>query len=577
MLRAYVQKWRHRVLSLSGLHPAAASRDWAGAAFRDFVPRDGNRDAMLSTIAGYERRVAARFDAFAAGGDSGLELAKSLTDVCSWIAGQAGHRDAGLKTYVDVSDDARAMRILIDRVARLSSRSVPMEALDVTALVLEHLPTHRPALIVHAELLLERGDVEDAIDTIQRALRVQAVCTTSQELLFRAYRRKQEQGSTDPELAALDYDLKSKFCDVPFRQLATGYQGDAFICLCPAWVPYPVGNILQAESADAIWNSANAQEIRRSILDGDYSYCSRTLCSLIGAQQLPDKASLTDPILRHYIDDHVTRIGEVPVLVHLNHDPTCNLACPSCRTEVLASTAEENDQFARATERVILPLLRKVRGHAYITGGGEAFASKHFRSILKALNREEYPGLYLILITNATKLTASRWNDFPDLPEMIDIVLVSMDAASPETFEKLRRPAKWDVVMKNLEHITAMRRGGLIRNVGLNFVVQKDNFREIHDFITLGDRLGVDRFWFQRMANYGSYEEATFADIDVTSPSHPDHAALLEILRNPAMKRQDVLNMLVPVLPEAIGSEEPLHPLVTVGGKEWNVPAFGLA
>ena len=36
-----------------------------------------------------------------------------------------------------------------------------------------------------------------------------------------------------------------------------------------------------------VWNSSGAQEIRRSILDGDYSYCSRTLCPMIANDNLP--------------------------------------------------------------------------------------------------------------------------------------------------------------------------------------------------------------------------------------------------------------------------------------------------
>ena len=103
-------------------------------------------------------------------------------------------------------------------------------------------------------------------------------------------------------------------------------------------------------------------------------------------------------------------------MVQLNHDPTCNLACPSCRTEIIAAKAKEQDVYAESAQRVILPLLRKVKGETYISGGGEAFASKHYRSILGALNRAEYPDLYVYLITNGQLATAERWRQFPDLP-----------------------------------------------------------------------------------------------------------------------------------------------------------------
>jgi MoaA/NifB/PqqE/SkfB family radical SAM enzyme len=264
--------------------------------------------------------------------------------------------------------------------------------------------------------------------------------------------------------------------------------------------------------------------------------------------------------LRGYIDNHTTHMADMPTMVELNHDPTCNLACPSCRTEIVSAKDEDVDIYARATDRVILPLLKKVTGHTYITGGGEAFSSRHFRSILRSLNREEYPGLHVYLITNGQIMTPYRWSEFPNLPEMLSIVSVSIDAARAETYEKLRRPGKWAPLMKNLEFLAGMRRTNRIPAFGLNFVVQKDNFREMLDFVSLGDSLGADTLWFQRVTNYGAYDEATFASINVTAPTHPDHAELLEILRNPLLRRPTTnMQMLLSLLPEFVASDERLE------------------
>jgi hypothetical protein len=86
--------------------------------------------------------------------------------------------------------------------------------------------------------------------------------------------------------------------------------------------------------------------------------------------------------------------------------------------------------------------------------------------------------------------------------------------------------------------------------------VQRDNFREMLDFVALGKQLGVDDIWFQRLTNYGAYDERTFAQADVTSPSHPDHAELLEILRNPLLQGPGInAQMLMPLLPEIVASD----------------------
>jgi MoaA/NifB/PqqE/SkfB family radical SAM enzyme len=208
---------------------------------------------------------------------------------------------------------------------------------------------------------------------------------------------------------------------------------------------------------------------------------------------------------------------------------------------------------------VLLPLLRRVDGYAYISGGGEVLSSPHFRSVLRSLNRREYPGLSIFLITNGQLFTPRRWAALPDLGEMLNTVSVSVDAARPATYERLRRPGKWSVLRRNLDYIGALRRAGEIPSFQLNFVVQHDNFREMLEFADLADEVGADRLWYQRLVNYGSYTAEEFGRLDVANPLHPDHAELVQTLRHPRLRRPEVnMDMLRGLLPEYVASDEPM-------------------
>jgi pyruvate-formate lyase-activating enzyme len=545
-VRRYLSAIRKR---LPAFGERRRARQWAKRTFGDFLLPGADRKQMLWSIAEHALRLSRL--ARAAGRP---ELAATLLTACASIdSGQVRLAGSKLRSYEDISVQVIALRRLIDYLC--GAVELPAGSAGLAALLVEEFPGSRPALLVHAELLMEGSRLDEAIAHIERALRIQAVCPTAQQLLARAVQaRRQLRGGE--ELDGMNFDLSDKFCHMPFTQLATGYKGDAFACCCPAWVPFAIGNVLTAPTADAVWNSETAVEIRRSVLDGDFRYCSRTLCSYIAAQKLPRKDDITDPTLRGYIDQRKMVLDDVPKMVELNHDPTCNLACPSCRTEIIAANADEQDTYAQAAERVILPLLRRVNGHSYISGGGEAFASKHYRSILAALNRRDYPGLSLHLITNGLLVTPQRWSEYPHLPELVDILSVSIDAARAETYERLRRPGKWPVLMKNLEVMAEMRRSRKIRRLQINFVVQQDNYREILEFVALGRRLAVDNIWFQRLTNYGAFDEETFTRADVTSPHHPEHAALLDILRDPLLKQPGIdLEMLMPLLPEVVASD----------------------
>jgi len=560
MLDHYVFAIRKR---LPPMGEARRAMRWAHRTFDDFVFLDGQGKRTLSSIAYHAVSLAAlagNLDVDRARKSFAASLLRAGASVDS---GQVRLASWKLRSYEDISIQVATIRRLVDYIAA----RVRDDSTRLTEILVEECPNSRPALLVRAELLIEQSRIDDAIEFIQRALRILSICPVAQELLGRAMQARRLRGDDAGKLDGLNYDLSDKFCHVPFTHLSTASKGETFLCCCPGWLPFSIGNVLTAPSAEAVWNSDAAVEIRRSVLDGDYKYCSRTLCSYIGAQKLPRKDDIVDPMLRVYIDQHKTVLDELPLLVQLNHDPTCNLACPSCRTEIVAAKAEEQDTYAQAAERVILPLLKRVKGQTYISGGGEPFSSKHFRSILGALNRDEYPGLSVYLVTNGLLLSPQRWSEYPNLPEMIEVLSVSIDAAQADTYERLRRPGKWPVLMRNLEVMAEMRRSQKIRHFQINMVVQADNFRELLDFVALGKRLGVDDIWLQRLTNYGAYDEPTFARNDVTSVQHPNHAELLEILRNPLLQGPGInAQMLMPLLSEVVASDLRLAGLYSMAG-----------
>jgi hypothetical protein len=424
----------------------------------------------------------------------------------------------------------------------------------------------REPLLVAGRDKLAGGAHGEAIELAKRALNVVSACPESQRLLMDAYRaRRRGGGVLDPLGEAGLADLRGRFCPRPFEVLvstqSTGWSsetntteqvmGASYLCDCAAWLPFIAGNIVEADSPDDVWNSEGAQEIRRSILDGDYSYCSRTLCPLIANGTLPRSEEVTSGRLRRIIDRHETVVDDGPRLIALGHDSSCNLACPSCRVDIVMAGKTQNERLDRARDNVILPLLRNRHVGLHLTAWGDPFASRHYRSILEALRGEEFDEVKLSILTNGLALTKNVWETMPHLRGKIVELRVSVDAATKETYENVRRPGRWEVIHENLSVMGEINRTGVFRenragtdmlpyddavSFALAFVVQSANFREMPDFVRLAEEVNADAVIFQRYYSFGHEPSGVFSAKDVASAAHPQHRELQSILEDPIMR-----------------------------------------
>jgi MoaA/NifB/PqqE/SkfB family radical SAM enzyme len=199
-----------------------------------------------------------------------------------------------------------------------------------------------------------------------------------------------------------------------------------------------------------------------------------------------------------------------------------------------------------------------------LTAWGDPFASRHYRSILEALGEPEFDGVKLYLLTNGLGLTPNVWAAMPHLAEKIVELRVSVDAATKETYENVRRPGRWEVVRENLTVIGEMSKAGKFRrnrfaggmqsvssdlfldakdpvSFVLAFVVQSANFREMPAFVKMAEEVGADVVVFQKYYSFGHEGAAVFSAKDVAAPAHPEHGQLQAVLQDPVMQSPCVI------------------------------------
>ena len=353
--------------------------------------------------------------------------------------------------------------------------------------------------------------------------------------MFRWFKRRPNGGKgITPVSPGADPRFAGHFCPQPFRMAQSYDNGNLFFC-CPSWLTVSPGNLLDAP-LEEVWNSSWAQAVRKSILDGSYHYCSELNCPRLQGQEggLERNEDVRDPYMRKIIDEGLTVLPKGPLDISVAYDPTCNLSCPSCRTELYKCTGEEKGRAAQIHEHIFGKGLAETE-FITISTNGDPFASNHYLSALRTFDWKGHPKLRINFITNGLRLTPEMWASIANCHGNLNSIHVSVNAATPETFAINQRGGRLEKLLPNLEFIASLRREKKFKLFSLGFYVLANNFREMKDFIALGKRLGVDSIFFGHIMRSQSHTDEEFARIAVHLPGHPDHEEFMAVLRDPLL------------------------------------------
>lgn len=313
-------------------------------------------------------------------------------------------------------------------------------------------------------------------------------------------------------------NLKGLICQEPFDGISVSSQGEVRLCHCGAWQPTVVGNILN-NTLEEILSSNLAIDIRKSIIDGTYEYCNEKRCGIIINKKLTNLSSFS-------IEDQ-TRFTEykkytLPRFINLAGDKICNLSCPSCRHKVITLEDAEAQKNIKVVEMLNSQIFNSSSTQPIeltLSSEGEVFASPLMLKFLEEFPIGNYPNAKFLFQTNGT-LLINRWDKIKHLENHIFKITITVDGASPLTYEKLRRGGNFESIIKNLDFIK-YKKEQLGFNLALRMVVQYDNINEIEDFCLLGNNYNADSIEFQRILQWGTYSIHEFDQIDVLNEKHP--------------------------------------------------------
>ncbi len=189
-------------------------------------------------------------------------------------------------------------------------------------------------------------------------------------------------------------------------------------------------------------------------------------------------------LLRAYLKKEEECPG-LPLFVTISPTSRCNLNCPMCPRAV--------SEFANRD--IDFSLFRKIIDEGapyfefvYLMGGGEPLLNPEIFDMVRYCNSR---GLRTGFSTNATLLRGERIEEALD--SGLDYIILAFDGATPETYEKYRPGARFDVTRQNI--LTFLQRK-IERKSKISVTVQMvrlpDNQPQIRSFMELWSIPGVD-------------------------------------------------------------------------------------
>ena len=173
-----------------------------------------------------------------------------------------------------------------------------------------------------------------------------------------------------------------------------------------------------------------------------------------------------------------------PFKLKFESSTLCNLKCIMCpRTKglnrKLGILTFEN--FKKVFDEINPPYLN-------LTGLGEPLLNP---DIFKIIDYARRKGSIVKLDTNATLL--NQENIIKLVNSNPSIISVSLDGITKKSFEKIRKGAKFDKIIENLKNLIKYRDDSKSKTqIHLFFVLQKDNIKDLVDFIKFGSSINVD-------------------------------------------------------------------------------------
>ncbi len=177
-------------------------------------------------------------------------------------------------------------------------------------------------------------------------------------------------------------------------------------------------------------------------------------------------------------------VTEFPLFLHFDMHQRCNYRCPQC----IIAYPEELKKYAKGEEMDFETYKMAINeGASYscpslsVQGDNEPLLNPNLENYISYAHNKGF--IDIMFNTNGSLLFKERAKRLLD--SGLTRLRFSLDAYKPETYKEIRVGGNYDKVLENIDYFLDLKRAGgyKLPLVGVNFVLQKKNYKEVNDFI----------------------------------------------------------------------------------------------
>ena len=340
------------------------------------------------------------------------------------------------------------------------------------------------------------------------------------------------------------FNYKKKFkgyiCPNPFIYAEIQENGNISTC---CYISENFGNINE-NNIEEIWNSNKFNDLRESLVDGDFSYCDISQCAamqnIFQVNNNSFEYQVPYQLMKKEDAYFLNKDFITPEILSFEEDPSCNLSCPSCRKSLIILDSNESTKKINQQIKLLIAIGANLK-ELWLCGAGDPFAASSYKNLLSNFDWNIVPNAKLRIDTNGLLLNETTWNTtLKTIQNRIDLIAVSVDATTNKTYSIVRRGGNFTILLKNLEFLSNLRDSGFKFSYIIRMIVQKENFNEMIEFVKLGLSLNVDSIVFSEIQNWGTFSNEEYLMKAVHLDSNVFYNELCEILQNNIFKNPKI-------------------------------------